>query len=246
MSLHVAPLPAHPFGGGFQKTPTSGNFFGMAPDRQLMAFVQKCSRGALSRGDTGKERKGYHPLPEDKQSGCRVFDPRSDLVFKYRNRRAFYDKGRLASNASGVMYLRVAREKRRAGTGALAQAPTVAGTGDAEGIFQRWIELNGQMAGLLGKVQDADSAREHASSLSRVADQYVELLEELGKQRIPAWEQDRLKREYGDKVKNSNRRFRSELRRVEDIQEAAEVLEASLERMKNAVDEADKLAPGDS
>jgi hypothetical protein len=113
MSLHLAPLAPHPFRGAFQKTPGSGNFFGMAPDRQWLAFVQKCSRGALSRSHKQGELPGYHPLPEDKQKGCRVFDPQGDFIVKYRNRRANFDKGRIESHATSMMMLRVRREDRR-------------------------------------------------------------------------------------------------------------------------------------
>jgi hypothetical protein len=82
----------------------------MAPDRQWLAFVQKCSRGALSRSHKLGERPGYHPHPSDKEKGRRVFDPQSDFVAKYHNRRANFDQGRKDSDATGPMMLRVRRK----------------------------------------------------------------------------------------------------------------------------------------
>ncbi len=111
MSLHVAPLGPRPFRGAFAKTPKS-SCFPMAPDRQWLAFVQKCSRGSLSRNHTVDAQPGYQRLPADEEKGCRVFDPQSDFVVKYRNRRDFFDKGRIASGATSPMMLRV----RRAGS----------------------------------------------------------------------------------------------------------------------------------
>jgi hypothetical protein len=110
MSLHLAPLSANPFGGSFAKRPTSGNFLGMAPDRQWLAFVQKSSRGVLSRSHRQGEFPGYHPHPDDLEKGRRVFDPQGDLVVKYRNRRANFDEGRKKSEATGMMMLRVRRD----------------------------------------------------------------------------------------------------------------------------------------
>ncbi len=110
MSLHLAPLGPNHFGGAFAKKPTSGNFLGMAPDRQWMAFVQKSSRGALSRSHRQGAQAGYHPHPDDQQKGRRVFDPQGDLVVKYRHRRAAFDTGRKENEATGMMMLRVKRD----------------------------------------------------------------------------------------------------------------------------------------
>ncbi len=110
MSLHLAFLGPNPWGGAFAKRPSSGNFLGMAPDRQWMAFVQKTSRGALSRSHRYGDVPGYHPHPDDLDDGRRVFDPRGDLIIKYHHRRANYDKGRIKSNATGMLQLRVKRD----------------------------------------------------------------------------------------------------------------------------------------
>jgi hypothetical protein len=110
MSLHLAPLGPNSFRGAFGKKPTSGNFLGMAPDRQWLAFVQKCSRGTLSRSHRYGEVPGYHPHPADQEKGRRVFDPQGDLIVKYRNRRAAYDEGRIESEATGMLQLQVKRD----------------------------------------------------------------------------------------------------------------------------------------
>jgi hypothetical protein len=110
MSLHLAPLGPHPFRGAFQRTPTSGNFLGMAPDRQWLALTQKVSHGALSRGDKKGDRAGYHPLSADVEANTRTFDPQSDFVIRYYNRRANFDKGRKKEGATGPMMLRVRRK----------------------------------------------------------------------------------------------------------------------------------------
>lgn len=112
MSLHLAPLGPQPFRGAFAIKPKSSCFLGMAPDRQWLAFVQKCSRGSLSRSHTQGDLKGYQRLAADKKKGCRVFDPQADFIVKYRNRRDYFDKGRIASGATSPMMLRV----RRAGS----------------------------------------------------------------------------------------------------------------------------------
>jgi hypothetical protein len=64
-SMHTAPLGPHPL--GFQETPMSGNFLGMAPGRYWLAFMQSRSEGALTRG--------------------RTFDPESKFILKYHQRR---------------------------------------------------------------------------------------------------------------------------------------------------------------
>jgi hypothetical protein len=100
MTLHTAPLPRDSFGGAFQKTPMSGNFLGMAPGRQWLAFMQSRSRGALSRSDE-KAKSSY-----DEDRGMRVFDPHSEFIVKYRQRRATYEKAR----GPGYLDLRVRRD----------------------------------------------------------------------------------------------------------------------------------------
>lgn len=82
MSLHVAPLPRHSFGGAFQKTPESRMFFSMAPDRQWLAFVHKLSYGAF----------GHHALPDDPDRT--IFDPEGQFILTYGARRATYETTR--------------------------------------------------------------------------------------------------------------------------------------------------------
>jgi hypothetical protein len=77
MSLHTAPLARTAVKGGFQKQPMSGNFLGLAPGRKWLALVQSRSRGPLSQADetaTGT-------------NGVREFDPQSEFVIKYGQRR---------------------------------------------------------------------------------------------------------------------------------------------------------------
>ncbi len=71
VSLHTAPLDAHPM--GFQETYSSGNFLGMSPGKQWLAFMQSRSEGALSRGTP------------------RVFDPDSQFILKYYQRRKNFE-----------------------------------------------------------------------------------------------------------------------------------------------------------
>jgi hypothetical protein len=75
MTMHTAPLGRNPVKGGFQKTPMANNVLGFAPDRMWLGFVQSRSRGALSVGD---------PAGTD---GKREFDPNSEFVLKYGQRR---------------------------------------------------------------------------------------------------------------------------------------------------------------
>jgi len=82
-TMHTAPLDAHPL--GFQRTPKSGNFLGMAPDRLLLGFVQSRSRGALARGETNPSNMS--PRQEDKHLQVRMFDPESRFIYKYYQRR---------------------------------------------------------------------------------------------------------------------------------------------------------------
>jgi hypothetical protein len=83
-SMHTAPLGPHPL--GFQETPTSGNFLGMAPGRQWLAFMQSRSRGAFSRGESDPN---YPNWEEDGKK--RVFDPESRFILKYYQRRVDFE-----------------------------------------------------------------------------------------------------------------------------------------------------------
>ncbi len=73
LSLHTAPLVRNHFGGAFQKTPTSSNFF-LSPDRLWLGFMQSRSQGALA------------------TSPPNVFDPQSEFILKYGARREQFSK----------------------------------------------------------------------------------------------------------------------------------------------------------
>jgi hypothetical protein len=73
MSLHTAPLAREFMSGGFR--PEQPTFFGFAPDRLWLGFVQQESAGAFSRG------------------GDHVFDPHSEFMPKYAERRSQFEHG---------------------------------------------------------------------------------------------------------------------------------------------------------
>jgi len=109
MSLHLAPLPAAPFGGSFypsnQPPGESTTFLGLAPDRQWLAFVQTVSRGSLARGyDKGSAggRWKYDPHPNDERFNLLAFDSRSEWILKYRDRRRTLEKYNEANQAFRV------------------------------------------------------------------------------------------------------------------------------------------------
>ena len=68
-TLHTAPLARTAVFGGFQATPMSNSFFGMAPDRMWLGYVQYRSKNALA------------------TSPARVFDEQAEYIFKYGQRR---------------------------------------------------------------------------------------------------------------------------------------------------------------
>jgi len=78
MTLHTAPLPRNFLGGAFQPTPDARMFFGTAPDRKWLAFVQMTSRGSLSTA-ANDDKTG--------EEGMNVFDPQSDFILRYAQRR---------------------------------------------------------------------------------------------------------------------------------------------------------------
>jgi len=86
-TLHTAPLSAHFM--GFQKTPTSGNFLGMAPGRQVLAFIQSRSMGAFSRPEADPAKRSSRSEDEDRDA--RIFDPESEFILKYRQRRQNFE-----------------------------------------------------------------------------------------------------------------------------------------------------------
>jgi hypothetical protein len=87
ISFHVAPLPAAPFSGSFASSPDASTFLIFKPDRTLLGFLQKVSRGSLSRGELPENVSTY---PED--AGRNVFDPRGEFIPKYRQRRRDLEK----------------------------------------------------------------------------------------------------------------------------------------------------------
>ena len=76
MTLHTAPLVRDFLGGGF--LPEKQMFFGMAPDRHWLGFVQRISSptGAFRPLNAGEDYQG--------------FDPTSEFMIKYGERRDAY------------------------------------------------------------------------------------------------------------------------------------------------------------
>lgn len=87
VTMHLAPISAEPL-GGFQN-PRQSTFLFLAPDRQILAFMQSRSIGALSR--TPFESDAYGPRPDDEKQMA-VFDPKSEFTIKHYHRRALYEK----------------------------------------------------------------------------------------------------------------------------------------------------------
>lgn len=83
LTLHTAPLSRNFL--GFQPTPESRMFYGLAPDHTWLGFVQKESQGALARGVTLKYPDGHE------ESGNK-FDPQGEFILKYGERRASFEK----------------------------------------------------------------------------------------------------------------------------------------------------------
>lgn len=83
MTLHTAPLARNCMGGSFQREEKM--FLGLAPDRKWLAFVQSLSRGAFSQAASPEDLQKEPDWQEDK---TRTFDPRSEFMPKYANRRA--------------------------------------------------------------------------------------------------------------------------------------------------------------
>lgn len=96
VTMHVAPMARTAVKGGFQEEPKSGNFLGLSPGRKMLAFMQSRSRGALSSGaETTTSR-----YSEDK--GKNVFDPNSEFVLKYGQRRADFQEHNKKTGAMRV------------------------------------------------------------------------------------------------------------------------------------------------
>ena len=85
-TLHTAPLPLD---SDFQTHPDTVNFLG-GPDRLWLAFLQSRSQGALAESIDGPLLSEYdlNSLHADDQNlEVRVFDSRSDFIYKYHHRR---------------------------------------------------------------------------------------------------------------------------------------------------------------
>jgi hypothetical protein len=72
-SLHTAPLVRNHFGGAFGKSPDASNFF-LDPDRLWLGFMQSRSKGAFATSEPN------------------VFDPESEFILKYGERRQRFDE----------------------------------------------------------------------------------------------------------------------------------------------------------
>jgi hypothetical protein len=79
MTLHTAPLSKNFLFGGFK--PEERMFFGLAPDRQWLGFMQKMSAGSFARS-----------APEGKPEAY-MFDPNGQYMVKYASRRFIMEKG---------------------------------------------------------------------------------------------------------------------------------------------------------
>lgn len=82
VTLHLAPVSPEPL-GGFQG-PRDATFLFVAPDRQILAFMQSRSLGALSRTPYRPEAYGSSGLGNPPSA---VFDPRSEFTIKHHQRR---------------------------------------------------------------------------------------------------------------------------------------------------------------
>lgn len=84
-SLHMAPLnSAEPMGAW--SSPDSSTFLFASPDRLWLRLMSAQSRGALSRGDI-QETPSH---PSDQSANVEGFDPYSEFMLKYRQRRSDY------------------------------------------------------------------------------------------------------------------------------------------------------------
>ncbi|MGI9519320.1 MAG: CvpA family protein [Pirellulaceae bacterium] len=85
-TLHTAPLPVD----SFQEFPDSTNFAG-SPDRLWLGFMQSRSRGGMAAALNSPLMPEYNTgelHSDDQDLECRVFDSRSDYIYKYHERRA--------------------------------------------------------------------------------------------------------------------------------------------------------------
>lgn len=89
-SLHTAPLARNSFGGAFQPEPDSQMFFGLAPDRQWLAFAHTLSLdGTGPEGRQGSLARSRDPSESPENN---VFDPKAEFILKYGASRAKFEK----------------------------------------------------------------------------------------------------------------------------------------------------------
>jgi hypothetical protein len=79
MTMHTAPLSKNFLFGGFK--PEERMFFGLAPDRQWLGFMQKMSLGSFSRSAPAGDPEAH------------VFDKNGEFMVKYAARRTIMEKG---------------------------------------------------------------------------------------------------------------------------------------------------------
>jgi hypothetical protein len=79
-SFHTSPLARNFLFGSFQPEPDSKMFFGLAPDRQWLAWMHTMS----DYGSLGRRSDGDPP-------GEHVFDPNADFILRYAARRRQYE-----------------------------------------------------------------------------------------------------------------------------------------------------------
>jgi hypothetical protein len=88
-TLHTAVIPSAPFFGSMGQHPDDATFLIFRPDVSFLNFVQMTSRGSLAASPAAGAETS--PYPED--AGRNVFDPYSDFVYKYRQRRRNLENG---------------------------------------------------------------------------------------------------------------------------------------------------------
>jgi len=78
-TVHLSPLGRNSM--GFQEKPDTRMFFGLAPDRNWLAFIHRQTKeGAFMR------------TPPPGNENAHVFDPQGDLILKYGERRRQFSK----------------------------------------------------------------------------------------------------------------------------------------------------------
>ncbi len=87
VTLHLAPVSAEPMGG--MQSPQSATFLFLAPDRQILAFMQSRSAGSLARTAFSPDAYG---ASKDDEKTLAVFDPNSEFTIKHHERRKLFMK----------------------------------------------------------------------------------------------------------------------------------------------------------